>query len=108
MAIRIDLSVDPARGPGHGLLKITGLPPETGALDIWVQRNQGAETFLGTGGQWTTQTVLHAMGAPEDDGGAKVLYLGPEIVDPIATLPPNCLVLMGVEAPGVKLSLIHI
>jgi hypothetical protein len=102
MAIRIDLTVDPARGPGYGLLKIIGLPPETGALDFWVERNQGAETFLGTGGQWTTQTVLHSVGAPSDEGGGKVLRLGPEIVDPIATLPPNCLVLMGVEAAGVK------
>lgn len=102
MAIRIDLTVDPARGPGYGLLKIIGLPPEAGALDIWVERNQGAETFLGTGGQWTTQPVRHAMGAASSEGPARLLRLGPDIVDPIATLPPNCLVLMGVEAEGVK------
>lgn len=104
MPLRMELTADPARGPGNGILRIAGLSAAaTGRLSIVVQRNQGAETFLGAGGRWTTQPVTHEIGAPEREAsGEAIVGLGPELVDPIATLPPNCMVMFIVEAAGAK------
>lgn len=103
MPLRMELLPDPTRGPGHGILRIAGLSPAVaGRLAIFVRRNQGTEPFLGEGGRWTTQQVTHLIGAPErEPSGEATVALGPELVDPIATLPPNCMVMFGVEADGV-------
>lgn len=103
MALRMELVADPARGPGYGILRVLGMPPISGRLSIFVQRNQGAEPYLGTEGRWVTQPVLHVIGAPEMQAtGGATIALGPDLVDPIAILPPNCMVLIGIEAGGAK------
>lgn len=104
MPLRMELVPDPARGPGHGILRIVGLSPAAaGRLAIVVQRNQGTETFLGEGGRWTTQPVTHLVGeAGRETSGEATVGLGPDLVDPIATLPPNCMVMFTVEAEGAK------
>ncbi len=104
MPLRMELLPDPARGPGHGLLRIAGLAPGAeGRLAIFVRRNQGTEPFLGQGGRWVTEPVTHLIGAPEREAsGEAVVAVGPDLVDPIATLPPNCMVLIGVETEGAK------
>ena len=102
MAIRLELSADAARGPGHGVLRIQGLADIDGPVRLWVQRNQGAETFLGLQGVWVTQKVLHELPPPAREDGAACLHLGPALTDPIALLPPNCMVMIGIEADGAR------
>ncbi|MBN2751701.1 MAG: sel1 repeat family protein [Rhodospirillaceae bacterium] len=102
MAIRLELTADAVRGPGYGHLRIHGLPPVDQPVRLWVQRNQGTEPFLGRGVQWVTQSVLHELPPPVADGDLQTLSLGPELVNPIALLPPNCMVMIGVEANGIK------
>lgn len=102
MAIRWELTADAARGPGFGLLKAAGLPLTEGPVRLWVQRNQGAEPYLGRGRAWATQPVYHELPPPVILDGFPAFSLGPDLVDPIALLPPNCMVLIGFEAGGAK------
>ena len=89
MAIKCELTSDTDRGPGHGLLKVTGLEPTTGPLDFSLMRNQGNEPFLGRDGTWQGTEVWHSLSEVEDHGGISVIRLGPTIVDPVVGLPPN-------------------
>lgn len=102
MAIRLELSADAARGPGYGVLRIQGLAEIAGPVRLWIQRNQGAETFLGLQGVWVTQKVLHELPQPGLEDGAAILRLGPALTDPIALLPPNCMVMIGIETDGAR------
>lgn len=102
MAIRLELSADAARGPGYGVLRIQGLADIAGPVRLWIQRNQGAETFLGLQGVWVTQKVLHELPQPVQEDGTAILRLGPVLTDPIALLPPNCMVMIGIEADGAR------
>ena len=102
MAIKWELTADATRGPGFGLLKTAGMPLVSGPVRLWIQRNQGAEPFLGQNRTWVTQPVQHELPPPEVQDGQSSFVLGPDLVDPIALLPPNCLVLIGLETDGLK------
>lgn len=89
MAIKCELTSDTDRGPGHGLLKVTGFEPTTEPVDFSLMRNQGTEPFLGRDGTWQGTEVWHSLSEVEDQGGVSVIRLGPTIVDPVVSLPPN-------------------
>lgn len=90
MSIRIELSGDRERGPGHGLLRATPFAPE-GAVTLLVQRNQEKQPFLAGDGTWSNQEVWHEIPAVAGDDGSVVLALGPVLVDAIATQPGRVL-----------------
>ncbi len=102
MAIKWELTADAVRGPGFGLLRAEGMPLVSGPVRLWIQRNQGAEPFLGQNRTWVTQPVQHEMPPPEVQDGQTSFVLGPDLVDPIALLPPNCMLLIGLTAEGAK------
>ena len=101
MALRVELAADPDRGPGYGRLRVSGLDRVPDSLSFFVQRNQGAEPFLGRDGRWVTQQAMHrAEGLAPSPDGEVTIPLGPALIDPIAILPPNCMLLVGIEADG--------
>jgi hypothetical protein len=70
-------------------LKISGLGSIEGPVDLSLMRNQGTEPFLGRGRTWQGTEAWHEVGEFDDEGGAIVVRVGPDIVDPIVALPSN-------------------
>lgn len=87
MAIQCELDADRERGPGHGVLKISGLGPVDGPLDLSLMRNQGTAPYLGRGGHWQATESWHTVADLEPRGDALVARVGPDIVDAIVALP---------------------
>ena len=89
MAIKCELGSDKDRGPGHGVLKITGLGTVEAPVDLSLMRNQGTEPYLGLSRAWQGTEIWHQVSDFEDEGDAVVVRVGPDIVDPIVALPSN-------------------
>lgn len=68
--------------PGHGQLRLEPWTDGADALEVCIQRNQGAP-FLSAEGEWsTTQQWLQVSGARCEDS-TLLLDIGPEWVDPL-------------------------
>ena len=89
MAIRIELNADKDRGPGHGILRIEGMPPLAPPVDLAVERNQGRDRFLRAGGVWQASEAWFTVGDIVAEDSASFIRVGPEIVDPIVGQPPT-------------------
>lgn len=91
MAIRSELRNDAARGPGYGLIRITGLPVGTEHVRYCLERNQGSLPYLGENGQWQGQEIWHEVGLDEAavEGQSAAFSVGPEVVDPIVEQPQH-------------------
>jgi len=87
VAIRAELSADPERGPGNGLLHIAGLPGGPGPVDFSLRRNQGTAQFLGTDGRWQAAETWHEAGDAVDGAEEITVRLGPALIDPIVEQP---------------------
>lgn len=95
MALKIDLGPDKSRGPGFGRLHIEGGGLSAGPLQASIQSNQN-EQYLAAGGAWQNAEVWHDL-STEADGAGVTVALGPDLVDPIVALPPNCLLRLRVK-----------
>lgn len=89
MAIRIELTADKDRGPGFGILRIEGLPPLAPPVDLAVERNQGRERFLRSGGVWQASEAWFTIDNVVAGDSVSLIRVGPEIVDPIVGQPPT-------------------
>ena len=87
MAIRAELSADPQKGAGNGLLHITGLPGGPGPMHFSLCRNQGTTPFLGTDGKWQASEEWHALGEAADESGDMTVPLGTSVIDPVVEQP---------------------
>lgn len=95
MALKIELGPDRDRGPGYGLLRLEGAAVVAGPLEVSIQSNQKGQ-FLGADGGWQNAEAWHALNARADGAGVMV-PVGPEMVDPVASLPPNCILRLKVK-----------
>ncbi len=89
LAIKCELSGDRERGPGHGILTVTGLSATPGAFEFALMRNQGTEPYLGLGATWQTDEVLLSAKEAVRDGDATRVRVGPQMVDAIVALPTH-------------------
>jgi len=102
MNLQSDLTNDRERGPGHGLLRLSGggLPP--GPMELSLMRNQGTSPYLGHGGQWQATVVWHLAEATTTEGDSLSVRLGPDLVDPIVALPPTVAFRLGLRVGDLK------
>ncbi len=87
MALRLELVADEVRGPGYGLLRVSGGAP-SGPVDLCLQGNQANYGYLAVDGRWQAQEFWHELPPPRIEGPLVMIELGPELMDPVATLPP--------------------
>lgn len=97
MAIKIQLSADPAAGPGHGLLEVRGLGPLSEPVRFSVRRNQGSEPFLGESGTWQKSEAWHTADDFDEGTESVVLRVGSRLVDAIVGQPPSVAYQMTIE-----------
>ena len=95
MALKIELGADKERGPGFGRLRIEGAAVGAGPLQVSIQSNQKGQ-FLAADGAWQNAEAWHDLYASADGAGV-VVAVGPELVDPIVNLPPNCVLRMKIK-----------
>lgn len=100
MAIKSELRNDAARGPGYGLVRITGLPAGTVHVRYCLERNQGSLPYLGVNGQWQGQEVWHAidLDGATSEGQPAEFPVGPEVVDPIVEQPQHVMCRLTVDS----------
>ncbi len=89
MPIKCELGNDTDRGPGHGILRISGLRSSSEQLDFTLMRNQGTEPYLGRRGAWQGEESLLQADVFSTEGGDVRARVGPEVVDAIGALPSN-------------------
>ena len=82
MPIRAEVSADRDRGPGHALLRLSGLRA-TPPFDLAVERSQGTTPYLGAGGVWQATEAWHPVREAAPAGDTLVVALGPDLVDPL-------------------------
>ena len=104
MGIKSELTNDPVRGPGYGLIRILGLSDDTAAIAYCLERNQGSLPYLGEGGVWQSQAIWHRAVSEAElgDGRGVRIGVGPEIVDPIVEQPPHVMCRLTVDQGGTK------
>jgi TPR repeat protein len=100
MSIQCELRPDRERGPGHGLLYVTGLGPITGPLELALIRNQGTAPYLGRDGLWQATDAWHPAAEPHAEGRTLVIRVGADVVDPIVALPTNVAFRLTLRANG--------
>ncbi|GAB3129161.1 sel1 repeat family protein [Novispirillum itersonii] len=92
MPLKSELIADVRRGPGHGLLRISGLTPDLDPLEplsVRIMQNQQGGRYLTSTGAWQAEEVSQILPAPGWDGAVAVVPLGPTLFDPLAQLPNN-------------------
>lgn len=100
MAIKSELRNDATRGPGYGLVRITGLPAGTVHVRYCLERNQGSLPYLGVNGQWQGQEVWHEidLDGATPEGQTADFSVGPEVVDPIVEQPQHVMCRLTVDS----------
>lgn len=101
MAIRSELANDAERGPGHGLIRIAGLPAGSVPQAYCLERNQGVLPYLGASGAWQAQETWHAVTAMPATGEEPVeLRVGPEVVDALVEQPQHVVCRLMLDCGG--------
>lgn len=115
MPLKSELIADVRRGPGHGLLRISGLTPDIDPLEplsVKIIQNQQGGRYLTSSGAWQPEEVSQILPGLGWDGAVAVVPLGPTLFDPLAQLPNNVrlrmMVTYGATGPEVaSLSLVQ-
>lgn len=92
MPLKSELIADVRRGPGHGLLRISGLTPDIDPLEplsVKIIQNQQGGRYLTSTGVWQAEEVSQILPGLGWDGAVAVVPLGPTLFDPLAQLPNN-------------------
>ncbi|WP_114393936.1 tetratricopeptide repeat protein [Oleisolibacter albus] len=88
MPLRVDLSYDAGRGPGHALARIAGIATLPGDLALRIARNSDGH-YLNADRSWGPSERWLPLSGARVEGGDLQVPLGPEIVDSIVGAPPN-------------------
>ena len=88
-SIRCELSGDRERGPGHGVIAISGLRSHAAPLQLVLMRNQAIEPYLAPDGSWQGNETLLTVSVLETRGDTLSALAGPELVDAIVAQPAS-------------------
>lgn len=80
--IKAELSADPQRGPGHGLIRITGAAPGAD-ISFRIESNRRGKEHLQADGSWGNSQVMQSAHAAPGEDGSLLLAVGPTVVDPL-------------------------